>query len=222
MLQDLLHLIYPATCISCKETLLSEEKFVCTTCKLDLPQTNDHLSPENDLFQKFSFEPKIKFAAAFYYFVQGGIIQKMLHELKYNGKYEIGQSIGNWYGEKLVEVITPDFIVPVPIHKLKKRKRGYNQSFHFAEGLNVHFKKEVKEALIERTKQTSTQTRKSKVERWQNVENVYTDIKEDLSGCKVLVVDDVITTGATIGMLCDRLKQANVSEIYLACIARGQ
>lgn len=222
MLSDLISLIYPETCLNCNETLISVEKFICTSCKLDLPQTDDHLNQENPLFKKFAYEKLVNSVSSYLHFTQGGVAQKLLHSLKYDGQYEIGTAVGAWYGPELSRVMSPDLIIPIPIHVSKKRKRGYNQSFYFAEGLSKSFpNSEVREDLILRQKQTSSQTSKSKIERWVNLDNVYSDVTEDLSGRSVLVVDDVITTGATVGMLCDKLKEANVQSIDIVCIARG-
>ncbi len=221
MLSEFLSLIYPATCLNCNETLISAENFICTSCKMDLPETMDHLNPENELFQKFAYNPLVKSAAAFLYFNEGGIAQKLIHNLKYEGAHEIGDLLGAEYGRTLSTFLNPDIIVPVPIHKKKLSKRGYNQSLGFANGLASCFEEsEVRDDLIYRIKNTATQTRKNKLSRWQNVDNIYSEVKEDLEGKVVAIVDDVITTGATVGMLCDKLVEANASAIHILCIAR--
>jgi ComF family protein len=221
MLSDLISMIFPQNCINCQQSLISDEKYICTACKLDLPYTKDHDNHDNELIRKFVFEEKVSTASSFLYFYRGGIAQKILHQLKYQGKMEIGELMGTWYGHDL-SVLDIDFIIPVPLHKSKLRKRGYNQSESFATGLAKVLEKEVNNSLIKRNMATMTQTKKSKVERWKNLDNVYSDVEEDLTGRSVLVVDDVITTGATIGMLCSRLVEANVKTIHIACIARGK
>ena len=206
----------------CNETLISSESFICTKCKVDLPLTNDLEEKENHLFQKFAFEPLVNFAAAYLHFNKEGIAQKLLHHLKYEGKKEIGNLIGNWFGDTLSKKIKPDIIIPVPLHKSKMRSRGYNQSEGFAEGLSESFSdSEFMPNIISRTKKTTTQTQKSKVDRWLNIENIYSTPSISLDGKNVLLVDDVVTTGATIGMLIERVKEAGVSSINVACIARG-
>ncbi len=221
MLSDFLSLIYPATCINCKETLISAENFVCTSCKIDLPVTDDHKNPENLLFQKFAYNKTIKSASAFLYFTEGGIAQRLIHQLKYEGANEIGDLLGDLYGNIISDKFCPNLIIPVPIHKRKLRRRGYNQGVGFARGLADSFDDcEVREDLIFRIKNTETQTRKNKLSRWLNVDNIYSDVEEDLSSKIVFVVDDVVTTGATIGMLCDKLIEANAAEIHVLCMAR--
>ncbi len=221
MLSEFFSLIYPSTCLNCNETLISAENFICTACKTDLPETQDHKNPENELFQKFAYNSIVKSACAFLYFNDGGIAQKLIHNLKYEGLHEIGDYLGELFGNTISDQLDPDIVIPVPIHKKKLRKRGYNQSLGFAKGLASCFERaEVREDLIFRTKNTQTQTRKNKLSRWINVDNIYSDTREDLDGKTVVIVDDVITTGATVGMLCDKLKEANANEIHVLCIAR--
>lgn len=221
MVSDFISLIFPQNCINCQQSLISEEKYLCTACKIDLPLTNDFQNATNELLAKFSFEPKVKTANAFLYFHQRGVTQKLLHQLKYNRKRDLGVLMGTWFAPQLKN-LDVDFIVPVPLHRTKLRKRTFNQSEQIAIGLSEGLEKEVKQHLIKRNVATQTQTRKTKVERWTNMENVYSKVDEDISGSSVLVVDDVITTGATTGMLCQRLCDAGVGQIHVACIARGK
>lgn len=221
MWSDFISLIFPQNCVNCQQSLISEEKYLCTVCKIDLPYTNDHVNHNNDLYRKFVFESKIKSASSLLYFHKGGVAQKLLYELKYKGKKDIGSMLGKWYAKDLNE-ITFDIIIPVPLHKSKLRSRGYNQSESIAEGIGDVTKKNVVRELIKRVVATSTQTKKTKVGRWKNLENVYSKVDTDLSNTSVLVVDDVITTGATVGMLCSRLVEAGADEIHIASIARGK
>ncbi|GAB4238774.1 MAG: hypothetical protein Tsb0034_14570 [Ekhidna sp.] len=145
----------------------------------------------------------------------------MLHQLKYNGKKELAYLIGTWFAPGFSE-IEFDMVIPVPLHKSKQRKRGYNQSEFFGRGFADSLNVPLHHDIITRIKATDTQTRKSKVERWGNLVNIYSSVATNLDGKRVLVVDDVVTTGATIGMLCERLVEANVSEIHIAAIARGK
>ena len=185
-----------------------------------MPITNDHLNPTNELFSKFIFEKKVKSAIAFLYFNKTGVAQKLLHEVKYHRKSDLAVELGLWYANTL-ENFDVDYVLPVPLHKSKLRQRTFNQSTKIAEGIVRNFGWKIKEDLIERSKKTQTQTRKNQTERWINMENVYSTASEDLEGKSVLIIDDIITTGATVGMLCQRLAEANVKEIHILCIARG-
>lgn len=221
MYQDLFRLIYPSICINCNQTLISGENYLCTPCKTELPLTNDSFTTENDLLEKFTFNSSVKGAASFLFFYQKGIAQKLLHRLKYRGQKEVGKMLGTYFSDQ-ISGLDIDFILPVPIHIRKRRKRGYNQSTEIAKGISHKLGIKIKEDIIYREHYSSTQTRKSKVERWQGMKNVYGEASEYVEGRNILVLDDIITTGATIGMLCDRLAERRVQGIYIASIARGQ
>ncbi|MBC6410417.1 MAG: ComF family protein [Ekhidna sp.] len=220
MIRDLISLIYPSVCINCNISLIQAERLICTKCKIDLPHTGDSFHSESEFLKKFSHNANVKAAASLLYFHQKGVTQKLLHKLKYEGKRSIGVFLGEEFADKLMD-IPLDFIIPVPIHKAKKRKRGYNQSTEIAKGISSKRPIEIREDIVKRNFSTASQTRKSKVKRWHNMENVYSQANDIIEGKKVLVIDDVITTGATVGMLCDRLQEKEVSEIYVGSIARG-
>lgn len=220
MWNDFIALIFPRTCTNCNRSLTSVEHCLCVYCKTDLPFTDDHAYKENELFRKFAFLPKIESARSFLYFRQRGVTQKLLHQLKYQGRNDVGEALAKWFAPFLKD-LPIDLVLPVPLHKSKKRKRGYNQSEilaqHIADELGIDMRNDV----ITRIRSIKSQTKKSKIQRWQGMENVYSGADDLIRGKSVLVIDDVITTGATIGMLCERLSDKNVKEIHIACIARG-
>ena len=221
MLKDLFSLIFHNNCINCNTSLISTESCLCTSCKIDLPVTNDHALVDNELYQKFAFQPKIKSAQSFIYFHQGGMAQKLLHQLKYRGRKEIAKEMGIWFSPYLAS-LDVHFIVPVPLHPRKQRRRGFNQSEWVAKGISEELGLDVRTDLIRRVKQTQTQTGKSKVSRWSDLENVYSAASSEVVEKRILLVDDVVTTGATIGMLCERLAEQGVAAIHIAAIARGK
>ncbi|WP_420317216.1 ComF family protein [Ekhidna sp.] len=221
MIRDFISLIFPVSCVGCNQSLISEEKIVCTACKVDLPRTNDHQNKSNDLLKKFAFEPKIKSASSFLHFNHRGIAQTLLHNLKYKGRGEIGNLLGEWMSETLND-LDIDEIIPVPLHHQKLQRRGYNQSEKIAEGISDQLKISINTNCISRLVNTQSQTRKSKVSRWSNMNNVFSKPQVSLSGKSILVVDDVITTGATVGMLCERLVEGDVKEIHITSVARGK
>ena len=221
MIKEFVSLLFPQNCINCSQSLTAEEQYLCLPCKLSLPFTDDHANPSNKLLSKFISDPKIKSAQALCYFNKGGIVQKLLHHLKYKGKKEIGILLGEWSASNF-EKESIDMIVPVPLHPSKFRKRTFNQSEQIAIGIANKLGVPVNDELVKREIATSSQTNKSKAQRWTNMENVYSKVEADLSNQSVLIVDDVITTGATVGMLCERLTEANVAEIHITSIARGK
>ncbi len=222
MIKDFLSIIFPRNCLHCKRSLISEEQFLCTGCKIDLPFTDDDKNIHNNLYQKFAFESKIKSASSLLYFQRKGITQKLLHEIKYKGKKNLAVVLGKWLSSSLNQ-LEIDLIVPIPLHKSKLRKRTYNQSEEIGRGIAAELHIPLRSDLFERNVATETQTNKTKAQRWLNMENVYTKSSdEDLSNLSVMVVDDVITTGATIGMLCQRLVESNVKQIHIVSVARGK
>ncbi|MEM9895927.1 MAG: phosphoribosyltransferase family protein [Bacteroidota bacterium] len=220
MLSDLVSLLFPSTCLGCGDSLTFEEEYICLRCKLDLPLTNDYLAVENTLFQKFAYENLIKSASSYMFYQQNGIAQKLLKALKYKGE----RYLGNYLGKLMAETLKgPDFtsIIPIPIHRVKKRIRGYNQARHIAEGISEQLDRPIIEP-IKRIRNPKSQTKKSRIERWKGLENIYGQCEADLSDQSILIVDDVITTGATVGLLCERLKEANVGAIHICSVARGK
>ena len=200
--QDFTALLFPRLCLACEQPLLLEENFVCLHCELLLPKTDLHLRKQNHLTEKFSGRLPLETASAFFYFSKAGKAQHLIHQIKYNDKREAAISLGYQYGEILTEM--PHFqafdtLIPVPLHPRKQIYRGYNQAEMFAKGLSESMKISMETKALVKVKMTDSQTRKSKFERLQNVEDVYelTD-PSVLKGKKVLIVDDVLTTGATI------------------------
>jgi ComF family protein len=146
--------------------------------------------------------------------------------LKYNNHPEVGVRLGKLYGKDLVDAGFKnkfDLIIPVPLHKSRKRRRGYNQSEKFAEGLSHQLQIPCDENIVERTVKTTTQTRKTKIERWENVKDVF-QVKqpEKIIGKRILLVDDVITTGATLEACGQQLLNFGCTELSIACIAEAQ
>ncbi|HTG57527.1 MAG TPA: phosphoribosyltransferase family protein, partial [Niabella sp.] len=147
-----------------------------------------------------------------------------LHALKYKNRPEVGVMLGKVLGQKIADarIMKPDIIIPVPLHPSRKRKRGYNQSAKFAEGLSVKLNIPFSDTIVARLVKTDTQTKKNKLNRWQNVSEVF-HVKDPLTvkGKRILLVDDVVTTGATIEACAHILKQNGCAEINIACIAEA-
>ena len=221
---DFLLNIFPAVCIHCNSTLVRDEQYICSKCKIALPRTNDYLDPTNRLFQKFAYEPKVKHVSSFLDYNKHGITRKLIHSLKYRGETDIGLLLGRMYGSDLQKSgkIKPDIIFPVPLHRQKLKKRGFNQSELIAQGLSESMDVEVQTDILIRKTYTSTQTKKSRVSRWENVGNVFEVVSpERLHHKNVMLVDDVLTTGATMGSLASQIAKSDVNEIYLVAMAAG-
>ncbi len=226
LLVDFVSLLYPKYCFACNKGLVKGEETICTQCMIELPRTNYHFEPENALFKRLNGRIPLSFALAFFLFRKGGKVQHLLHTLKYSNHPEIGETLGEVYGEELQQANYGEkfnIIVPVPLHASRKRKRGYNQSEEFAKGLSKSLRIPFSGDALERTVRTETQTRKTKLKRWQNVSEVFQlKDQEQILNKHVLLVDDVITTGATIEACAQVLLESGCSTISIASIAYAE
>jgi ComF family protein len=225
VLVDFVSLLYPRYCFACNEGLVKGEENICSRCILEIPRTQHHLDPENALFTRLRGRIALKSAFAFFFFQKGGRLQHLLHALKYSNHPELGEMIGEVYGHELRQAGFDrnfDVIVPVPLHPTRKRQRGYNQSEEFGKGLSKTLNVAFADALM-RTRKTETQTRKTKLGRWQNVSEVFqvNDLKQ-LQKRHVLLVDDVITTGATIEACAEVLLAGGAASVSISSIAYAE
>ncbi|EON75720.1 Competence protein F -like protein, phosphoribosyltransferase domain protein [Lunatimonas lonarensis] len=223
--EDFLALLFPVTCDLCNRSLYAFEEHVCRVCEASLPISSYHQSPgENELKQKIVGLAEVRYALSYLRFSKRGKSQKLLHQLKYRNKPGLGVKLGKLYATLLRDQGFQDewdLIIPVPLHLHKQRRRGYNQSRCFAEGLGDLMGIPV-ENLLTRTVNTSTQTRKTRFQRWENVSDVFLLVdKESLLGKKVLLVDDVMTTGATLAACAQRLLEGKPRYVDIAVIAAG-
>ncbi len=202
---------------------MGAEKHICIGCRLQLPETNFHLETENKVEKTFWGRIPVERAFAFLYFNKAGLTQQLLHQLKYKGNQDLADFLGVIYGQRLVKTVENhkiDAIVAVPLHYTKLRKRGYNQSLAFANGLSKSLHIDNFSATVVRNKATETQTKKSRLERWQNVESIFTVLEpERLKNKHLLLVDDVITTGATIESCARAIQKQSGCLVSIASIA---
>jgi ComF family protein len=220
---DFLSLFYPRYCLGCSGSLLKGEDIICTECLLEMPKTNFHKQAFNPLYERLSLRMPLKHAFAYYHFKKGGRVQQLLHQLKYKNHPEIGVKLGKVLAQELLVSgydQTYHLVVPVPLHPSRKRSRGYNQSEEFAKGVSEGLNIPYTDSFVKRTVQTQTQTRKSKLNRWRNVSEVF-EMKdtEAVKGKHILLVDDVVTTGATLEACANALLQSGCSQVSIACIA---
>ncbi|MCH7404281.1 ComF family protein [Belliella aquatica] len=224
--EDFLALVFPKTCCVCKRSLFDFENQLCKVCIGSLPITNYHLHPQNnDLVIKVMGLTKPNLVMSFLRFTKHGMSQKLLHQLKYKNKPEVGVELGTIYGHLLKRngfASHWDMVVPVPLHPEKQRRRGYNQSEQFARGIAEVLEIPMVQGLI-RTQFTETQTKKSRIERIMNVSEVFSANSEiEMEGKNILLVDDVMTTGATLTSCANVLLAVNAKLVDLAVIAAGR
>jgi ComF family protein len=214
--RDFFNLLYPPLCAACKKVLVKQEKHICLNCLYNLPKTNFHLDINNPMEQLFWGRVVIKAAAAFYYFEKGSKCRKILHQVKYSGYKELALFLGTIYGRELsltARFSCTDMLIPVPLHYSRQKKRGFNQSEWFAMGLAEGLQKNMCSDILVRFVGAETQTNKSRTERWENVENIFrVRDPEKIENKHIILVDDVVTTGATLESCAEvLLKNSGVS-----------
>lgn len=223
-IDHLVNLFYPQVCPACGNLLVSDEETVCLTCRCLLPKTLYENNPENPLAQMFWGQINFQSVTSEYFFSKTGKVQHLLHQLKYQGNTDAGFFLGQQLGESIKNAESfsgIDYLVPIPLHPKKEHMRGYNQSYIIAQG--VEDKTDipiVKDGLVRKIF-TSTQTKKSRDERWNNVKDIF-DIsdKSRFEGKHILLLDDVLTTGATLlaaGRILSQVQDIRISAATAAC-----
>lgn len=220
--KDFSSLVFPITCYSCRNVLAKNEDYLCIHCRSNLSVAK--IDPENNSFlDTHSYIVGFTFALIYFQFSKGGVSQKVLHSLKYGSNKDIGTLLGRWFGEYMMshyDIKRFDGLIPVPLHKRRERIRGFNQSEVIANGISESTQIPVMTDILERIVYTDTQTKKNKLQRLENIKNVFA-IKnpENIQGKSFLIVDDVVTTGATIlecGELCIK---SGVKEFGICVLA---
>lgn len=222
---DLLSLFFPDTCVNCKTPLVSGEEKICITCLNRLPYTrfNVYQNP-TDLI--FGGRREIYSANAFLYYGKGGITQKLIFSLKYHNNKRLGFILGRMAAQQLLRnpaYEKPDVLLPVPLHKKRLRERGYNQSEWIAKGFNAVFGKPIDTTSLIRIKKTTTQTKKNVYDRITGIDAAFQLTNETaLAGKHVLLIDDVMTSGATFNACIKELLRSQDIKISVFCLAVAQ
>ncbi len=220
---DFFNLMYPRVCMACGESLFKHEECICSQCIYYLPKTNFHRDSENAVSKLFWGRVKIESACAFYFFKKESKVQNLLHQLKYKGQKQVGIKLGSLYGRDLIQdkkFEDVSLILPVPLHPDKEKKRGYNQSELFAQGLAQSMNIPYATDLLVRNFASETQTKKSKYKRWENVNSIFEiSDQEGVKDRHILLVDDVITTGATLEACAQHLLEVPGTKVSIAAIA---
>nr|WP_294785708.1 phosphoribosyltransferase family protein [uncultured Flavobacterium sp.] len=223
MINYLINLFFPKVCNGCRALLLQNENVFCTSCRHEMPLTQYHLNPKNEAVKKFYGKIDMQFASAFLYFHKKGMVQELIHNLKYKGHQEIGTILGNWYVEDLKELqlnMPFDAVIPVPLHKKKLKERGYNQVTTFGKAIASGFEIPFNDKILLRKIYSKTQSKKNLLGRSENIENIFdVEFNETDHNKHFLIVDDVLTTGATIEACSRALLKIPGSKISVICMA---
>lgn len=217
-----LHLFFPHTCVGCGYDALHKEQLLCLACISELPLTNFHLYADNPVHHIFRGRLPLINATSYAYFTKESLLQHLLHEFKYKNRKEIGTWLAERLGEALQtspQFVKPDALIPVPLFAARERQRGYNQAHIICNALSATLGIPVWQNIVIRTTRTQSQTRKSRIERWQNMEGKF-ELKngQSIAGKHLMLVDDVLTTGATLEACGRALLQAPQVTLSVATI----
>ena len=223
MLQSLQDLFFPPSCKSCSRHLQSAEHFICTDCRHHLPLTNYHKNNDDAIKKLFYGRLTIENATALFHFEKRGGVQQLMHNLKYRGDKKISAFLGEWLGYELAQnsnYTQVDLVVPVPIHPKKKKTRGYNQVDGFAKAIAHHLDARYSDSLLVKSKNTKTQVFKGRFTRSDEVFEAFSisDATQE-KGHHILLVDDILTTGATLEACAIQLLQIPNITLSVAVMA---
>ncbi len=222
VLTALADLVFPRLCINCKRALGEGERYLCLECKSNLPRTRLTAQKDNLVERLFYGRFYLESGTAFLYFEKGNMVQQLLHHLKYRGNNLLAQDLGKAFGRELkgsrFEDI--DVLIPVPLHPSRQRMRGYNQSEEICKGLSEVLGIQINTQVLYRATANTSQTHKSKEERQRNVAGIFkAHNTQPLEGKHIALVDDVLTTGATLGACAEELKNTPGIRISVLALA---
>lgn len=223
MLQDFKNFLFPKLCACCDAALLKKEKLICTYCRNELPLYPNFFDNDHDLHKILYGRVPLDSAASLFYFEKKGIIQNLIHDLKYKGNEDLSAHLGDWLGELLIEggwENKINIVIPVPLHKQRFRERGYNQVEGFGKAIAEKLSVEYNDTLLKRRSNSKTQVFKNRLARTEVVKNhFYVETNKSLIGREILLVDDLVTTGATLEACFLALKESSVEKLNIATIA---
>ena len=219
-----LHLLFPHVCTGCGSDLLNQETVLCMRCVDAMPETNFEVHPNNPVEKTFWGRLPLAGATAQFYFTKESLMQHLMHQFKYKGNKELGLQLGKMMGEQIQQSgrFEVDGLIPLPLFPAKEKRRGYNQAAVLCEGMAESMHVPVLDEVIFRPQHTETQTRKGRIERWKNMEGKFILSNPDAIRNKhLLLVDDKVTTGATLEACGHELLQAEKVKLSVAtlCVA---
>lgn len=220
VLLDVASVVMPRTCIVCGRVLMESESCMCIACRYNMPLTNFSRERNNPITRLFENVIPIESATALFWFVGNSEWQRIIHNFKYYNRWFFAQKMGEWFGEELRDsgnFNNIELIVPIPLHFRRRLMRGYNQSEQLALGMGRKMGVRCEFRAVRRRSYNDSQTSKSKSERWDNVDDIFEvrDV-EKLRGQHILLVDDVMTTGATMSSCATAIIRACEGDVRIS------
>jgi len=223
MINNLINLFFPKVCLGCNGLLISEENVICSSCRHEIPLTQHFLNHENDAFVKFYGKIPVEQVSALFYYHKKGIVQEIIHSLKYRGHQEVGTVFGEWVSEELILLPISthfDVVIPVPLHKKRLRERGYNQVTNFGIAIAKRLEIPFNESLLLRKVYSKTQVKKDLLGRISVIDSLFdVTFSENDHHKHFLLIDDVLTTGATLEACGRALLKIPGAKISIVCMA---
>lgn len=223
MLTAITNILFPPSCYGCNSFLQDNEYIICTDCRHELPLTNVHFENADTVKKVLYGRVHLEQATSLFRFQKKGIVQQLIHNLKYRGYEQIGDHLGQWLGQELSSLQTYktiDAVIPVPLHKRRQRKRGYNQVAKFAQRIAEAIQASYINDVLIKTNATSSQVFKNRMSRWGDKGATFSlQNPTKIENKHLLLVDDLITTGATVEACANELLKAKNVKISLATIA---
>lgn len=220
---DMFSVLFPDYCPGCGKILPHPDSFLCVYCRNELPETTFHLHLDNPITKQLYGRCELFCATSLFYFHKDSVVQQLIHELKYKGKEQIGGWLGEWLGNKIKDTVTfkkANIVIPVPLHKAKLKKRGFNQSALFGKKLAHALQIDYADDVLVKVKSGTSQTKKNIWRRWKESQGSFKINNADkISGKNVLLVDDIITTGATVENCYRELLKAENVNVGVASMA---
>ena len=220
VLRDIASLFLPRTCLACGRVLLENESCICLACRYNMPLTNFSKHKDNPVKLLFENELPVESATAMFWFVGGTEWQSIIHNFKYYGRWFFAQKMGEMFGEELLdsgEFEGVNLIIPIPLHYRRRLRRGYNQSEQLAIGIGRKMGVKCDFRSVCRRRFNDSQTSKSRGERWENVEEIFEVRRvEKLRGKHILLIDDVLTTGATMASCASTIVKACDGDVRIS------
>ncbi len=221
--KDIYNLFFPELCLACSSVLTNNENIVCTSCRFELPETHFTNQKNNAIEKMFIARLDIVEATALLYYKKGGLVQNLIYNLKYNGHQEIGAFFGKWLGNEMYKSNRfkgLDYIIPVPLYKKRLQERGFNQVTVFGKKISEILSIPYNDSILIREAESVSQSKKSRLERWQNVDHIFKLTEKNfLKNKHILLIDDILTSGATIESCYYCLKKIENIKISIATMS---